>query len=1354
MAGGMSSAGRPVQSGWATEVGRNEFRCSFRVMAARDEVWVRPVVRRRGERLGIPWLGAVVLAGVLLAFAAPWLNAAPASAADLIVTPAEGPPGMKVTIVMEGFAAPCGIRFGGLLVATPVHCGFSAQVVSVPSNLHAGPTTVVAFGSAGDGFVQQSVPFNVTGTADVPVCSRGRAVVARFALSPATGAAGSIVDVDIHWVADACVSKSVRLAFDDLVVVDPVPVSPRRVRLSFEIPRGAAPGPHRVALLTPDDAPGLAEAEYVVEQAPAPRLDVTPADGGAGTNVVVTVTDFPSPCQIELGDQVVTIDECAAYSAVLVIPPSADAGPVDVVATGGTGASALRLAFAFMVIAPPGGPPAPVVPEAGDEIQPPQADLPPSTGGTPTPVSPPPAEAGPEDVTAGPEPARTPAPEDAAPAPTPPPPPEDAPEDVAAEPAAAPAPVDPVPAPPPRQPCVREPTVERVVLSPARARPGSDVTATITWPAGACASTTVRLMVGDAPVGDTVAVVPGVVSVRFQLPGNLPAGGHNVSLVVSDEPSRVLATARVHVTEGRSPLPRLLVAVALAGSAALLLSLLALFRATRLQRPGVLGLPDGGAVFQPRQTDFLVYPSDGALVDGAAVLFRWARPDILTGMHRFRVVVKEHPTDWSPENAMRDGDVVVDTLVDDCDFLIVERERLAAMSPNFVWQVTALAEWAPARPEPVVASQPRFFTMRTDQASDEPAELPPGDGGNRNADCVNGDLEMCTLAGWKAYTGNRGSLPSINFLTLTPGVVNGRHTIRKLSHGADPRVGAVIPQVSEGSCSVRLGDWFAGSDADVLAYTFTVTPANQIFTFRYALVMQESGHEVKSERPTFGYAVLKGSGIVTTAVTKTGIAWTTYGDSTDSFYSVSGMLVYRPWTLACLNLSPYLGQTMTIVFSVADCAWGEHWGYAYIDGLCTDNAATARFKLPLELCVGSELWADGSASINESSYVWGIAESDAYGNWNPVTEKTAGFSGEAGKINLTTLYAGLGGKFVCDKYYRIKLAVSGTCTAKAESVNFVHVRCGPPVSAGPDICVSPCVVGPLDPVHTVRIGLTPRPGPDMPTYSWSPAVGLDDPSSPTPNHRIGSVSYPAIYTLRLTDQAGCTSSDQVTLYCDRPSLQLMVEPGCCGTVISATASGYETLKWSTGAVDLHTLQTVTPGTYSVTASNACGTVGKSVVVPAGTGRTGPFNPIAYNSRFCPPNGTSSCESRLHIKDPTTGNGAKGVPNAYNAHSWELVLYDRWGNQFKTVSGKNCALSNWDIQWDGTDAHGNLVQQDTYSFRLYLTNCERERESPKQRTYEKYCARWIRLFKWKVVCINWDTRVADVDFVVGSVTVLR
>lgn len=769
-------------------------------------------------------------------------------------------------------------------------------------------------------------------------------------------------------------------------------------------------------------------------------------------------------------------------------------------------------------------------------------------------------------------------------------------------------------------------------------------------------------------------------------------------------------------------------------------------------------------------TRFLVYPPDGGIVEGRGIVFEWDRRDLQKRSSHSRLIVKDRMPGQSAEDAMRVNKVRFEIVIEHLGFFTLNAADLKDRSADYVWQVIALDKVDGGDLIGIAASEARTFRVAGSRInvdrlrSDETVRLgdhrePAEPARKRDQSCPNGDLEFGTLQGWQAFYGSRLNSATIYLNNLQSGVINGRHTIRSLADDGDPQLlpfGILLPQVSEGSYAVRLGNSSVNGEADVLAYTFTVNQQNKKFSFRYAVVLENPQDHTASQQPFFGYYVLRGSSILFSLGNFPVAGRLVVADSNNPFFKSAGGIVYRDWTPTCIDLSAYVGQTMTIVLYTADCSQGAHFGYAYIDGLCVNNDAVASFTMPSEICAGADLWADGSASSNETSFFWSIEESDASGGRNPATEVSQWFvAQQAGNINLTSFYASKGGNFKCNTYYRIKLAVSNECTPWNETVLLLHVKC-PPVTAGPDLCVSCTVNGN---VTQLGIGNPASPGS---TYIWSPASGLDDPSSPSPFHTEGSVAYPVTYTVKVTDAEGCVNSDQVMLYCQPPTVKILMVQNCCEVTLTAVATGYESISWSTGQSGVLSIDVVSPGTYTVTVTNPCGSATQSVVVPPFSGLTGFFNPIAANSRFCPPSGSTSpaCEDKLHIKDVIVGNGAAGIPNAYNATDYQLEIFDRWGNLFRTITGQSCdGFPNWSIAWDGTDQSGNLVQEDTYVWLLHFKNCQyKEWTLPKMRRFaDRQCVKWATLFGIKLWCREYNVPSgATVDEVLtaGSVTVIR
>ncbi len=111
------------------------------------------------------------------------------------------------------------------------------------------------------------------------------------------------------------------------------------------------------------------------------------------------------------------------------------------------------------------------------------------------------------------------------------------------------------------------------------------------------------------------------------------------------------------------------------------------------------------------------------------------------------------------------------------------------------------------------------------------------------------------------------------------------------------------------------------------------------------------------------------------------------------------------------------------------------------------------------------------------------------------------------------------------------------------------------------------------------------------TYSWSPATGLSSTTIPNP---VASPTTTTVYTVQVTDERGCTATDNVTVTVNPlPSItKLTTDPTCSpgnDGIIDITVAGNSpfNFNWSTGATT-EDLTGLTFGTYTVTVTDANG----------------------------------------------------------------------------------------------------------------------------------------------------------------------
>jgi gliding motility-associated-like protein len=194
-------------------------------------------------------------------------------------------------------------------------------------------------------------------------------------------------------------------------------------------------------------------------------------------------------------------------------------------------------------------------------------------------------------------------------------------------------------------------------------------------------------------------------------------------------------------------------------------------------------------------------------------------------------------------------------------------------------------------------------------------------------------------------------------------------------------------------------------------------------------------------------------------------------------------------------------------------------------------------------------------------------------------------------------------------------------------------------------------------------------------YQWTPAVGLDDPTSATPTLTAWA---PATYTVQVTDDMGCTGQASV-------SIALLPLPEVTagddavvtfGTSFQLTATGNGTLSWSPpdglSCTDCPAPWVRPDGsmvyTVTVTDANGCKNTDQLVIIVTGS----LYVPNAFT-----PNGDGNNDTF----------GALGA----EIETFRLIVFNRWGEEiFRT--------DRLDGRWNGT-YKGVESPIDTYVWRI-------------------------------------------------------
>ncbi|MCE3227998.1 MAG: large protein possible or adhesin AidA-related protein [Bacteroidetes bacterium] len=243
------------------------------------------------------------------------------------------------------------------------------------------------------------------------------------------------------------------------------------------------------------------------------------------------------------------------------------------------------------------------------------------------------------------------------------------------------------------------------------------------------------------------------------------------------------------------------------------------------------------------------------------------------------------------------------------------------------------------------------------QFTQQPQSSAKGAGSNNGifaGPCVNADFELGSTAGW---TTSCGFHPGFNPLGCCPNA-GGQQTI--MAAGPNDPFGGFPVVFPGGNFSLRLGNSVTGGQADRIEQTFMVSPANANFSYKYAVVFQDPNHPA-NEQPSFQVEMLDAFG----AQVPCTFYYIAAGAGIPGFLnSPTAGVIYKPWSTVMVDLTPYIGQNITIRFSTYDCSLGGHFGYAYIDGVCQSFTGGGLDTV----CVGGT--TNFCAPAGVASYTW------------------------------------------------------------------------------------------------------------------------------------------------------------------------------------------------------------------------------------------------------------------------------------------------------------------------------------------------------------------------------------------------
>lgn len=464
-----------------------------------------------------------------------------------------------------------------------------------------------------------------------------------------------------------------------------------------------------------------------------------------------------------------------------------------------------------------------------------------------------------------------------------------------------------------------------------------------------------------------------------------------------------------------------------------------------------------------------------------------------------------------------------------------------------------------------------------------------------------------------------------------------RHTVMG-GTGTDPNTDGAITVVAPGGgpYSARLGNNSTSAQAERLAYTMVVDASNALFVYRYAVVMEDPSHS-PSDQPRFEIRMFDEND----QSIDCGMYNVYASSNIPGFVTINNQfnetVVYKDWTTVGMDLTSYIGQSVTIEFSTGDCDLGAHYGYAYIDCYCSPLSISSDF------CPGL-VTTTLTAPVGFSAYEWTDAQGTVLGTASSLTV-TAPAEGDQYTCVLTSvtgceasISTTLTPSIVASGYGQV-----GDCMNAVQFHDNSSVTSGPPITswhwdfgdghtsdlpspfhsfdtpgdhevqlivdsdAGcPDTLVqtitlipapitdighnAPCLGEPLE-LHDLTTSDVPLIGRVWDFGDGSPTETVADPV-----HDYAAVGDYDI-TLIVTAANGCEDTLVVPITVSTiPTVDLGPDQGLCeGQPVSLNAgnAGMDYL-WSTGA-QTQSIAPTTSGTYSVEVISAAGCIGRDTV---------------------------------------------------------------------------------------------------------------------------------------------------------------
>ncbi|MFH1004167.1 MAG: PKD domain-containing protein, partial [Bacteroidota bacterium] len=380
-----------------------------------------------------------------------------------------------------------------------------------------------------------------------------------------------------------------------------------------------------------------------------------------------------------------------------------------------------------------------------------------------------------------------------------------------------------------------------------------------------------------------------------------------------------------------------------------------------------------------------------------------------------------------------------------------------------------------------------------------------------------------------------------------------------------------LPSPMGGNFSIQLGNNSVGAQTEKLIHTLNVTPSDTNFIYQYAVVFENPTAHLPSEMPYFDFVILDQNNDTVLCSFQHYVSGPNLPGFHTSLLSNPNcnnlsmgpeVIYYKPWTVVGVNLSAYIGQTVTIICTNADCARCGHMGITYLDFICGTLPTITQYCVTEDsvlLTASNEpgftyTWSTGqttsSAIVNPQIVDTVIVKVTPPSNcsfylvyalsptvitphiYNSINCNTVSF-GDSSKITGGTidnwLWSFPGGTpssstlqnpvvtYPTAGNYTASCTITSQAGCKNTSANLLVPIVDISINAGSDLSV-------CQGSSTTLIGNgTPSGG----TYSWLPSTNLNNPNVNNPT--AGPIITATTYTLVYTYTNGCKDTDVVSV---------------------------------------------------------------------------------------------------------------------------------------------------------------------------------------------------------------------------------